>query len=181
MEDSLMTLTRGSRAVVGGGRARYLRIGRFFAGAFISVIWWDLILKRVPGFRGLARRSAPTRWRAIAARFRRLAVQLGGVLIKLGQFLSVRVDVLPVEITSELANLQDEVPAESLADIQSVVASQFGRPIERVFAWFAPQPEAAASLAQVHKATLPDGEEVVVKVQRPRIQMLVETDLAALG
>jgi predicted unusual protein kinase regulating ubiquinone biosynthesis (AarF/ABC1/UbiB family) len=162
-------------------RARYLRIVRFFAGAFASVIWWDLILKRVPGLRGLARRSAPTRWRTIAARFRRLAVQLGGVLIKLGQFLSVRVDVLPVEITSELANLQDEVPAESLADIQAVVAGEFGRPAEQVFAWFAPQAEAAASLAQVHKARLVSGEEVVVKVQRPRIHLLVETDLAALG
>src|SRR5512135_1540497 len=181
MEDSLMTLIAPPPPSTPVDRARYLRIVRFFAGAFISVIWWDLILKRVPGLRGLARSSAPARWRAIAARFRRLAIQMGGVLIKLGQFLSVRVDVLPIEITSELANLQDEVPAESLADIQAVVASQFERPAEQVFAWFAPQPEAAASLAQVHKATLPDGEEVVVKVQRPRIQMLVETDLAALG
>jgi predicted unusual protein kinase regulating ubiquinone biosynthesis (AarF/ABC1/UbiB family) len=154
---------------------------RFFAGTFISVIWWDLILKHVPGLRGLARRSSSARWRGIAQRFRRLAVQMGGVLIKLGQFLSVRVDVLPSEITGELADLQDEVPAESLADIQAVVASQFDRPAEQVFTWFSPQPEAAASLAQVHKARLAGGEEVVVKVQRPRIQMLVETDLAALG
>jgi predicted unusual protein kinase regulating ubiquinone biosynthesis (AarF/ABC1/UbiB family) len=88
---------------------------------------------------------------------------------------------LPPEVTTELANLQDEVPAERLASIQTVVAGEFGRPVGQVFDWFAPEPEAAASLAQVHKARLGSGEEVVVKVQRPRIEMLVETDLAAIN
>ena len=174
-------------------RARYLRVVRFFAGAFLSIIWWDLILRRVPGFKGVAEKSALSRWSAIARRFRQLAVRLGGVLIKLGQFLSIRTDILPPEVTAELADLQDEVPAETLADIQAVVAGEFGRPVEQVFAWFAPQPEAAASLAQVHKARLAasafaggraaegDSVEVVVKVQRPGIQGLVETDLAAMG
>jgi len=162
-------------------RVRYLHIVRFFAGAFVSVIGWELILKRVPGLRGIAQGSSPARWRRIAQRFRRLAVQMGGVLIKLGQFLSIRVDVLPPEVTTELANLQDEVPAERLADIQAVIAGEFGRPVGEVFDWFAPEPEAAASLAQVHKARLGSGEEVAVKVQRPRIEMLVETDLAAIN
>jgi predicted unusual protein kinase regulating ubiquinone biosynthesis (AarF/ABC1/UbiB family) len=161
-------------------RLRYFRVVRFFAGAFIAVIWWDLILRRVPGLQGISQRSSLSRWRRIAQRYRRVAVQMGGVLIKLGQFLSIRVDVLPPEVTSELSGLQDEVPAEKLADVQAVVSSEFGRPVDEVFDWFAPEPEAAASLAQVHKARLASGEEVVVKVQRPRIGTLVETDLAAI-
>ena len=162
-------------------RMRYLRVAIFFARIFISVIWWDLILRHVPGLRSLARRSSLARWRHIARSFRGLAVQMGGVLIKLGQFLSIRVDVLPPEVTAELADLQDEVPAESLADIQLVIAQEFGRPVDQVFEWFALEPEAAASLAQVHRARLVSGEEVVAKVQRPRIEMLVETDLAAIN
>lgn len=162
-------------------RARYLRVAGFFARVLISVIWWDLILRQVPGLRGVAQGSALARWRRIARRFRGLAVNMGGVLIKLGQFLSIRVDVLPEEVTTELAGLQDEVPAESLADIQTVIVQEFGRPVEQVFEWFAAGPEAAASLAQVHKARLVSGEEVVAKVQRPRIETLVETDLAAIS
>jgi predicted unusual protein kinase regulating ubiquinone biosynthesis (AarF/ABC1/UbiB family) len=158
---------------------RYLRVVRFFAGAFARVIWWEVILRRVLG-RRLVSRSAPRRWGQIARRFRTLSIELGGVLIKLGQFLSVRVDVLPREFTSELADLQDTVPAEELADIQAVVAAEYGQPVDQVFAWFAPDPEAAASLAQVHRARLLNGDEVVVKIQRPRIETLVETDLRAV-
>ncbi len=161
-------------------RARYLSVVRFFAGVFLSVIWWDLILRHVPGVGDAVRRSRLERWRRIARRYRSLAVRLGGVLIKLGQFLSIRVDILPRTVTAELTGLQDEVPAEDPADVLAVVAQEFNRPVEEVYAWFSPEPEAAASLAQVHRARLPDGEEVVVKVQRPRIESLVETDLAAI-
>jgi predicted unusual protein kinase regulating ubiquinone biosynthesis (AarF/ABC1/UbiB family) len=129
----------------------------------------------------MAQESSITRWRRIARRFRRLAVQLGGVLIKLGQFLSIRVDVLPPEVTTELADLQDEVPPEDLADVLAVIAEEFGRPVNQVFDRFAPEPEAAASLAQVHQARLLSGEQVVVKIQRRRIESLVETDLAAIS
>lgn len=161
-------------------RPRYLRVASFFARAFLSFIGWNLILGQIPGFRNYVRRTNVTRWRTHARRFRRLAVQYGGVLIKLGQFLSIRVDVLPPEVTAELRGLQDEVPAESLADIQAVITSEFKRPVGEVFQWFSPEPVAAASLAQVHLACLADDCEVVVKVQRPRIELLVETDLAAL-
>lgn len=162
-------------------RLRFLRVVIFFAGAFLSVIWWDLILRRVPGLRRVAQESSIIRWRCIARRFRRLAVQLGGVLIKLGQFLSIRVDVLPPDVTVELADLQDEVPPEDLEDVLAVIAEEFGRPVNHIFDRFAPEPEAAASLAQVHKARLASGEQVVVKIQRRRIETLVETDLAAIG
>ena len=161
-------------------RLRYFRVVRFFAGAFLSTIWWDVILRRVPGLRGIAERSSMNRWCRIARRFRQVAVQMGGVLIKLGQFLSIRVDVLPAEVTAELAGLQDEVPPESLDDVLAVIAEEFGHPVEGVFDKFAIEPDAAASLAQVHKARLPDGQQVVVKIQRRHIETLVETDLAAI-
>ncbi len=160
-------------------RGRYFRVVRFFAGTIAKFVWWEIILRRILG-RRTVERSAEQRWQKTAKRFRKLAVELGGVLIKLGQFLSIRVDVLPRVVTQELAGLQDEVPAESLTDIQAVIEGEYGLPTEKVFAWFAPQPEAAASLAQVHRARLLTGDEVVVKVQRPRIEITVETDLRAI-
>ncbi len=160
-------------------RARYLRVVRYFAGVFAHFILWEIILRRVMG-RGFVARSADRRWQQIARRFRALAVGLGGVLIKLGQFLSVRVDVLPPVVTSELAGLQDEVPPEPLADIQAIVEAEYGQPVGQVFSWFAPEPEAAASLAQVHRARLLTSDEVVVKIQRPHIEEIVETDLRAI-
>lgn len=161
-------------------RLRYLRVVRYFAGVFAQFIFWDIILRAILG-RGFVERSATRRWQRIARRYRRLATELGGVLIKLGQFLSIRVDVLPREVTAELAGLQDEVSPERLADIQAVIESEFGQRIDQVFPWFAPAPEAAASLAQVHRARLLTGDEVVVKVQRPRIDEIVETDLRAIA
>lgn len=159
---------------------RYLRVVRYFAGVFAHFVFWEIILRGLLG-RGLVERSATRRWQRIARRYRGLAVELGGVLIKLGQFLSIRVDMLPRAVTEELAGLQDEVSPERLEDIQAVIEAEYGQKISQVFPWFAPEPEAAASLAQVHRARLLTGDEVVVKVQRPRIQEIVETDLRAIG
>jgi len=171
-------------------RARYLRVMSFFIRALASIIWWDVLLRNLPIVHHMAVHTALRRWRTLARRYRQLAVQLGGVLIKLGQFLSIRVDVLPAEVIAELADLQDEVPAEDITHIHATIAQEFGRPAEAVFAWFAPLPEAAASLAQVHRARLRlpssqpgdscDEIEVVVKVQRTGIRRVVETDLAAI-
>ncbi len=161
-------------------RGRYLRVAFFFARVFLSFIAWDLILGHVPGFRTYVRSTTLPRWRGHARHYRVLALHYGGVLIKLGQFLSIRVDVLPPEVTAELRGLQDEVPAETLDDVRRVIEEEFKRSVEEVYAWLSPVPQAAASLAQVHQARLHTGEEVVVKVQRPRIESLVETDLAAL-
>lgn len=112
---------------------------------------------------------------------------MGGVLIKVGQFLSSRLDVLPREVTSELAGLQDEVAPESAAEIRSVVESELGMPIEQLFADFSPEPVAAASIGQVHRARLlpgsPEGDRypsIVVKVQRPNIEAIVDIDLDAI-
>jgi predicted unusual protein kinase regulating ubiquinone biosynthesis (AarF/ABC1/UbiB family) len=167
-------------------RSRYRRIVFFFARAILNIIYWDLVLPRL-GLRGWSRRTRQQRLHRIAADFRHLAIQMGGVLIKVGQFLSARVDVLPEEITTELAGLQDEVPAEDFADIRRVAEAELGAPLSEGFASFDATPLAAASLGQVHRAQLhPDdiGEgqkaDVVVKIQRPNIETIIATDLAAL-
>jgi predicted unusual protein kinase regulating ubiquinone biosynthesis (AarF/ABC1/UbiB family) len=158
---------------------RYRKVRRFVTRTFLHLLWWDLVLSRT--FLRRFSRPALERWTEIARRYRVLAVEMGGVLIKLGQFLSVRVDLLPPEITGELAGLQDEVPPGRFEEIVRQIEADFGRPLEEVFARFDPDPIGAASLAQVHRAALPGGEEVVVKVLRPGIDVLVETDLAAVG
>jgi predicted unusual protein kinase regulating ubiquinone biosynthesis (AarF/ABC1/UbiB family) len=158
---------------------RYRKVRRFVTRTFLHVLWWDMLLN-VPGLRRF-RPPAAGRWAAIARRYRHLAGEMGGVLIKLGQFLSVRVDLLPAEVTRELAGLQDEVPPERFEDIVRQIESDFGRPLAEVFSWVSPEPVGAASLAQVHPARLLSGEPVVVKVLRPGIDVLVETDLAAAG
>lgn len=158
---------------------RYRKVRWFFARAFLHVIWWDIILNR-PVLNWLRTPPLP-RWQKIASRYRSLAVDMGGVLIKLGQFLSIRVDILPSEVTRELAGLQDEVPPERLEAVIAQVEADFGRPLAEIFSWFSPQPVGAASLAQVHLARLPSGEEVVVKALRPGIDVMVETDLNAIA
>ena len=106
---------------------------------------------------------------------------MGGVLIKLGQFLSVRVDILPREVTSELSGLRDEIPAEPIDAIIAQIEEDFGAPASDMFAWISPEPLGAASLGQAHCARLrKDQTEVVIKVLRPGIGILVETDLAAI-
>ena len=104
---------------------RYRRIVFFFSRVVLQVIAWEWLLPRV-GFRARAERSRSPRLHGIAASFRTLAIDMGGVLIKVGQFLSSRVDVLPEEITSELAGLQDEVPPEPFADTRNVINRELG-------------------------------------------------------
>ena len=99
-------------------RARYRYIMGFFARATASFIFWEIILPRL-GLRRWARSTRSQRYIQIAAQFRAMAIRMGGVMIKVGQFLSARLDVLPLEITEELSGLQDEVPAEDFAAIAS--------------------------------------------------------------
>ena len=115
-----------------------------------------------------------------AIRLRTTALEMGGVLIKVGQFLSSRVDLLPPEYIEELALLQDEVPGVPYSEIRIVLEGELLAPIEVLFAEFAAAPDAAASLGQVHRAVLTTGEVVAVKVQRPRIEEIVEADLTSL-
>ncbi len=113
--------------------------------------------------------------------FRQTAIKLGVLMIKLGQFLSSRADLLPEEALAVLGSLQDEVPPAPFSHVVSVVETELGKPIDQVFSTFERKCTAAASLGQVHKAVLAaTGEEVAVKIQRPNIDQLVRSDLSTL-
>ncbi|MFV0375571.1 ABC1 kinase family protein [Microbacterium sp.] len=167
-------------------RARYRRILRF-AAYHLAVTWWfELFLPRI-GLGALAARGRAVRLQRVARRFHGLAVHLGGLMIKVGQYLSSRLDVLPPEFTAELEGLQDEVPPVPFEQIVALAEAELGMPLSHAFASIEPVPVAAASLGQAHRARLTDAVavdvgfvEVVVKVQRPGIQRIVDVDLAAL-
>jgi predicted unusual protein kinase regulating ubiquinone biosynthesis (AarF/ABC1/UbiB family) len=167
-------------------RARYRRITRFAARHLASAWWYEIFLPLI-GLRRLADRSRARRLQHFARKYRLLAVELGGLMIKVGQYMSTRLDVLPPELTRELEGLQDEVPAVPFADIRALAEAELGVPLTRVFASFSSEPVAAASLGQAHRAVLSEEDAeaagfsgVVVKVQRPGIRSVVEVDLAAL-
>ncbi|GAA1672321.1 ABC1 kinase family protein [Microbacterium lacus] len=167
-------------------RARYRRITRFAARYLAQAWWYELFLPRI-GLGSLSARGRAARLTRIARRFHALAVDLGGLMIKVGQFLSSRLDVLPPEITKELEGLQDEVPAVPFEAIRTLAEAELGVPLERAYAWIDPAPLAAASLGQAHRAVLSDADaeqsglrEVVVKIQRPGIDQIVDVDLRAL-
>lgn len=183
-----MASDRRSRTAspAGNTRARYRRILRF-AGRQLAEVWWfELFLPRI----GLERLAAPgrsRRLRRIAQRFHGLAVELGGLMIKVGQFMSSRLDVLPPEITSELEGLQDEVPPVPFAELRALAEAELGLPLERAYTRVDETPVAAASLGQAHRAWLAPVdademgfEQVIIKVQRPGIDTIVDVDLAAL-
>lgn len=184
-------------------RRRYRRIINFFARHLFTIALWDIIFPRI-GLRSLSKRTRTERLTNIATAYRELAIEMGGVLIKVGQFLSTRVDVLPPEITAELAGLQDEVPPVNFDEIVQVAEAEYGKRLDEIFLAFEEKPLAAASLGQVHQAKIykpknygdpvqyPDDENhtdpgvsdevisVVVKIQRPDIESIIATDMSAL-
>jgi ubiquinone biosynthesis protein len=108
----------------------------------------------------------------------RLALEeLGPTYVKLGQVLSTRPDLIPVDFITELAKLQDKVPPFDVKEVDRIVTAELGAGPDEVFASFNHTPLASASIGQVHKATLPEGEQVAVKVQRPGIKRIIEVDL----
>jgi ubiquinone biosynthesis protein len=111
----------------------------------------------------------------------RLALEeLGPIFVKFGQALSTRPDLLPADIAVELAKLQDQVPPFPGTEARAIIDRAYGRPLEEVFASFDEQALAAASIAQVHAATLRSGQEVVVKVLRPDMAQIIGRDLEVL-
>lgn len=156
-------------------RTRRLRIIAYFVHVAIHFTWWDYILKR-SALRAFRTPWVP-RWHRLTERYKQLALELQGVWIKLGQYLSTRVDVLPLEITRELASLRDEVPAEPTTVIVAQIEAECGCLLEDIFPWFSRSPIGSASLAQVHQARTVAGESVVVKVLRPAIREVIRADI----
>lgn len=116
-----------------------------------------------------------------AAEHSRLALEeLGPTFVKLGQILSTRPDLLPPSFLEEMSRLQDDVPPAPWNQIKIVLESELNGPLDEFFTDFNPVPLAAASLAQVHAASLPDGSKVVVKIQRPNIEKTINLDLDIL-
>lgn len=116
----------------------------------------------------------------LAKQFADTAVDMGGLIIKLGQHISSRIDILPKEFTDELSKLQDSVDPVDFVEIRKVLEKELGKPVDETFAEFNETAIAAASLGQVHRARLHNGEEVAVKVMRPGIEDIMEIDLKSL-
>jgi ubiquinone biosynthesis protein len=133
-------------------------------------------VKRLPPDKVRAQREKP-----FAVRLRLVCEELGATFVKLGQMLSMRPDILPQNIILELEKLQDQVPPFGVAQVRAAVTGQLGKPLTEVFASFSEEPEAAASVAQVHRAVLLTGEEVAVKIQRPGVREQVAVDLEILS
>jgi ubiquinone biosynthesis protein len=112
-----------------------------------------------------------------AVRVRMVLEELGPTFLKMGQILSTRPDILPVEFMQELSKLQDEVPPFPYSEVQATIQKEFNKSVGQKFSSFDEQPLAAASIGQVHKAKMPDGKNVVVKIQRPGIQRTIKVDL----
>ncbi|MBN9685225.1 MULTISPECIES: ABC1 kinase family protein [unclassified Corallococcus] len=124
--------------------------------------------------------SEEARRESTARRFRLFLAELGPTFIKLGQVLSTRADLLPAEFVEELAALQDDVEAIPLEDVHAQIRDALGKDVQELFAQVDPEPLAAASIAQVHRAVTLEGEEVVIKVQRPGIAQRIDADLGVL-
>ena len=137
---------------------------------FIFSLWWD----KVTHNNSSQRRSRRARWLV------KNILELGPTFIKIGQALSTRADLIPVEYIEEFGQLQDRVPPFSSELAIAAVERELGKPIAVLFAEFNPTPLAAASLGQVHKARLHTGEDVVVKVQRPGLARLFNLDFEIL-
>ena len=173
-------------------RFRNLRRLQQILGAFVRHGFGDIVCRL--GLDGLLRSSRKpasgegevaegddaTGRLSVEARIRMICESLGPTFIKLGQVMATRPDLVPATWILELSKLHDDVPPFPFADVRRVVEEELGAPLEELFRDFEEESLAAASIAQVHRATLPDGRPVVVKVQRPDLAHLIDTDLDIL-
>lgn len=154
---------------------------RFVKGLLIAAR--ILISYKIARLRGifLSRQRKEIRLRELhrknAVLIREKSLEMKGIMIKVGQFLSSRKDFLPDEYIDELSELQDQVPPHDFAEIRHRIIEELGSPPEEIFSVFDKEPIAAASLGQVHRAVLKDGREAAVKVQYPGIEKIIETDI----
>jgi len=146
---------------------------------FVVQLWWVNKKKRFLTEDEFQKQSKEI-YRKQASVFTETATELGGLLIKLGQFFSSRVDVLPEEYTSELSKLQDAVKPVETQEIIKRIEAEYCCPIAEVYTNFSQEPVASASLGQVHIAEIPDHSKVAVKILRPGIEEIIQTDFNAL-
>lgn len=167
-------------------RWRYWRLIAFFGRSLFSLWLLDYFIPRILGIKWVQAFSS-RRHRNMAIRFRKLAIKMGGVMIKLGQFLSSRVDLMPPAVIEELSGLQDKVEPVDYDSIKKQFEKSVNCSPEEMFSYFEEEPIASASLGQVHLAGEPlegkskhSGQETAVKIQRPNIRRIIEIDLAAV-
>ncbi|MEA4925979.1 MAG: AarF/ABC1/UbiB kinase family protein [Syntrophomonadaceae bacterium] len=160
------------------GLKRFIKV----VSLFISIFWsfYSIKYKKLWHTHSWAELRRQELYAAEARRFRQTAIELGGLLIKLGQFFSTRVDILPQSAIAELSGLQDEVEPVSFKDIRLVAEEDFSHPLSEIYAEVNEMPLASASLGQVHRGVLVGGETVAIKILRPGIEDLVRIDLKAV-
>lgn len=160
-------------------RARQIAqvLARNGLGFMVEISGLDRFL---PPWRGRTRLDEQTAQRSVPQRLRHTLEELGPTFIKLGQILSTRPDILPQEYIVELSKLLDATAPVPASEIRASIEDQLNHPIHELFSRFEDEPIASASIGQVHRAALPDGTAVVVKVQRPGIRRIVEADLNLL-
>lgn len=168
-----------------GKRMRHINRYREIAVALLNQ-GFDYIVKEMdlPQAFPYCHRTRPaakkTNTGGLGERIRLLLEQLGPTYVKLGQIASTRPDLLPAEIIAELEKLQDDVPGFPFSEVRALLKEELGTDLEELFRQFDPEPLAAASIGQVHRAQLKTGLQVAVKVQRPGIVAMIETDLEIL-
>ena len=159
------------------GMRGYLRLGRIFLS--FAALGVRILVAHRPWPKPVISKSEIYKREGAALRER--LIKLGPTFIKIGQTLATRADLLPIEYIEELSRLQDEVPPFPAEEAKSIIERELGNTITEVFRQFEAEPIAAASLGQVHRASLLDGREVVIKVQRPHLAEYVDLDLRVLA
>ncbi|HWR41973.1 AarF/ABC1/UbiB kinase family protein [Sporomusa sp.] len=168
-----------------GKRVRHINRYREIAAALLSqgfdyIVEEMELIQKVPYYQRVRPVFTEKNTGGIGERIRLVLQQLGPTYVKLGQIASTRPDLLPSEIIGELEKLQDKVPGFSFTEVRSLLEEELGAAREEIFQQFDPEPLAAASIGQVHRAELKTGEIVAVKIQRPGIAANIETDLEIL-